>query len=76
MLQQLCIRNYHLVIRDSFVLQAIFQRYPRPEKECQSFSLIYNDGSLDLVSSSIKFSSYGQLVVAFMALAIFHDRII
>nr|CAD1840018.1 unnamed protein product [Ananas comosus var. bracteatus] len=31
------------------VEQAIFQRYPRPEKECQSFSLIYNDGSLDLI---------------------------
>ncbi|XP_073116763.1 PH, RCC1 and FYVE domains-containing protein 1 isoform X2 [Elaeis guineensis] len=28
---------------------AIFQRYPRPEKECQSFSLIYNDRSLDLI---------------------------
>ncbi|XP_026658246.2 PH, RCC1 and FYVE domains-containing protein 1-like isoform X2 [Phoenix dactylifera] len=28
---------------------AVFQRYPRPEKECQSFSLIYNDRSLDLI---------------------------
>ncbi|ONK67499.1 uncharacterized protein A4U43_C05F680, partial [Asparagus officinalis] len=28
---------------------AIFQRYPRPEKECQSFSLIYGDRSLDLI---------------------------
>ncbi|KAJ6811289.1 uncharacterized protein M6B38_155615 [Iris pallida] len=28
---------------------AIFQRYPRPEKECQSFSLIYSDRSLDLI---------------------------
>ncbi|KAJ0945660.1 putative PH-like domain superfamily protein [Helianthus annuus] len=27
----------------------IFQRYPRPEKEYQSFSLIYNDRSLDLI---------------------------
>ncbi|PSR90145.1 1-phosphatidylinositol 4,5-bisphosphate phosphodiesterase, partial [Actinidia chinensis var. chinensis] len=27
----------------------IFQRYPRPEKESQSFSLIYNDRSLDLI---------------------------
>ncbi|CAK9184407.1 unnamed protein product [Ilex paraguariensis] len=27
----------------------IFQRYPRPEKECQSFSLIYKDRSLDLI---------------------------
>ncbi|KAF2302394.1 hypothetical protein GH714_036157 [Hevea brasiliensis] len=27
---------------------AIFQRYPRPEKEYQSFSLMYNDRSLDL----------------------------
>ncbi|PKA55404.1 Ultraviolet-B receptor UVR8 [Apostasia shenzhenica] len=27
----------------------IFQRYPRPEKECQSFSLIYSDRSLDLI---------------------------
>ncbi|KAI4328416.1 hypothetical protein L6164_020773 [Bauhinia variegata] len=26
-----------------------FQRYPRPEKEYQSFSLIYNDRSLDLI---------------------------
>lgn len=31
------------------VFQAIFQRYPRPEKEYQSFSLIYGDRSLDLV---------------------------
>eukprot|EP00268_Persea_americana_P027391 TRINITY_DN2677_c0_g1_i5.p1 TRINITY_DN2677_c0_g1~~TRINITY_DN2677_c0_g1_i5.p1 ORF type:complete len:1105 (+),score=226.77 TRINITY_DN2677_c0_g1_i5:439-3753(+) len=28
---------------------AIFQRCPRPEKEYQSFSLIYNDRSLDLI---------------------------
>ncbi|XP_043811848.1 PH, RCC1 and FYVE domains-containing protein 1 isoform X2 [Manihot esculenta] len=27
----------------------IFQRYPRPEKEYQSFSLLYSDGSLDLI---------------------------
>lgn len=31
------------------VLQAIFQRYPRPEKEYQSFSLAYGNRSLDLV---------------------------
>lgn len=31
------------------IIQATFQRYPRPEKEYQSFSLIYNDRSLDLV---------------------------
>lgn len=31
----------------------IFQRYPRPEKEYQSFSLIYNDRSLDLVRISL-----------------------
>nr|CAD1826419.1 unnamed protein product [Ananas comosus var. bracteatus] len=29
--------------------QAIFQRYPRPDKEYQSFSLIYSDRSLDLI---------------------------
>ncbi|KAI7758163.1 hypothetical protein M8C21_007275, partial [Ambrosia artemisiifolia] len=28
---------------------AIFQRYPRPEKEYQSFSLLYNNRSLDLI---------------------------
>ncbi|XP_010242447.1 PREDICTED: uncharacterized protein LOC104586793, partial [Nelumbo nucifera] len=28
---------------------AIFKRYPRPEKEYQSFSLIYSDRSLDLI---------------------------
>ncbi|GLU17092.1 hypothetical protein SLE2022_334880 [Rubroshorea leprosula] len=28
---------------------AIFQRHPRPEKEYQSFSLIYSDRSLDLI---------------------------
>lgn len=28
---------------------AIFQRYPRPDKEYQSFSLIYSDRSLDLI---------------------------
>ncbi|KAG0503128.1 hypothetical protein HPP92_003200 [Vanilla planifolia] len=27
----------------------IFQRYPRPEKECQSFSLIYSNRTLDLI---------------------------
>ncbi|OAY36220.1 PH, RCC1 and FYVE domains-containing protein 1 isoform X2 [Manihot esculenta] len=27
----------------------VFQRYPRPEKEYQSFSLIYSDRSLDLI---------------------------
>ncbi|XWS52634.1 hypothetical protein CRYUN_Cryun11dG0087800 [Craigia yunnanensis] len=31
------------------VFQPIFQRYPRPEKEYQSFSLIYNERSLDLI---------------------------
>ncbi|KAK6133677.1 hypothetical protein DH2020_032587 [Rehmannia glutinosa] len=36
-----------LVERD--VEQPIFQRYPRPEKEYQSFSLIHDDGSLDLI---------------------------
>ncbi|KAL2546770.1 Regulator of chromosome condensation (RCC1) family with FYVE zinc finger domain [Forsythia ovata] len=36
-----------LVERD--IDQTIFQRYPRPEKEYQSFSLIYNDRSLDLI---------------------------
>jgi hypothetical protein len=30
-------------------MQAIFQRYPRPEKECQSFSLISHDRSLDII---------------------------
>ncbi|KAL3501397.1 hypothetical protein ACH5RR_035846 [Cinchona calisaya] len=29
--------------------QAIFQRYPRPEKEYRSFSLIYNDRTLDVI---------------------------
>ncbi|CAN1357307.1 PH, RCC1 and FYVE domains-containing protein 1 [Linum perenne] len=33
----------------ALLLQAIFQRYPRPEKEYQSFSLIYGDRSLDLI---------------------------
>ncbi|KAG9146343.1 hypothetical protein Leryth_008032 [Lithospermum erythrorhizon] len=28
---------------------AIFQRYPRPEKDYQSFSLLYDDRSLDLI---------------------------
>lgn len=50
---------YHLLILNSqnldiynfgVIFQAIFQRYPRPEKEYQSFSLIFNDRSLDLVS--------------------------
>ena len=35
------------------VLQAIFQRYPRPEKEYQSFSLVYSNRSLDLVGISL-----------------------
>lgn len=28
---------------------AVFQRYPRPDKEYQSFSLLYKDRSLDLI---------------------------
>lgn len=32
-----------------FIFQAIFQQHPQPEKEYQSFSLLYNDRSLDLV---------------------------
>jgi len=35
-----------------FFFQPIFQRYPRPAKEYQSFSLIYNERSLDLVQIS------------------------
>ncbi|XP_073270034.1 PH, RCC1 and FYVE domains-containing protein 1-like isoform X1 [Primulina huaijiensis] len=31
------------------IVMPIFQRYPRPEKEYQSFSLIYNNRSLDLI---------------------------
>ncbi|XWS73668.1 hypothetical protein CRYUN_Cryun02cG0148300 [Craigia yunnanensis] len=31
------------------ISQPIFQRYPRPEKEYQSFSLIYSERSLDLI---------------------------
>ena len=43
--------NFNLSLMSLFLslLQPIFQRYPRPEKECQSFSLIYSDRSLDLV---------------------------
>ncbi|KAK4376710.1 hypothetical protein RND71_003006 [Anisodus tanguticus] len=36
-------------LADRDIDQAIFQRYPRPEKEYQSFSLICNDRSLDLI---------------------------
>lgn len=36
----------------NFFFQPIFQRYPRPAKEYQSFSLIYNERSLDLVQIS------------------------
>ncbi|PSR95812.1 Ultraviolet-B receptor like [Actinidia chinensis var. chinensis] len=32
-----------------FRLSPVFQRYPRPEKEYQSFSLVYNNRSLDLI---------------------------
>lgn len=37
------------------IMQAVFQRYPRPEKDYLSFSLIYNNGkrSLDLVGGEI-----------------------
>jgi hypothetical protein len=44
--------------------QPIFQRYPRPEKEYQSFSLIYNDRSLDLVRICLllSFSSIYELI--------------
>ncbi|PON93631.1 Regulator of chromosome condensation (RCC1) family with FYVE zinc finger domain-containing protein [Trema orientale] len=34
---------------DEDTLQAVFQRYPQPEKEYQSFSLIYSNRSLDLI---------------------------
>ncbi|KVI08043.1 Pleckstrin homology-like domain-containing protein [Cynara cardunculus var. scolymus] len=36
-------------LRKNADMLPIFQRYPRPEKEYQSFSLIYNDRSLDLI---------------------------
>lgn len=38
--------------------QAIFQRYPQPDKEYQSFSLIYKDRSLDLVRISVLVLSF------------------
>lgn len=41
----LCTHYFDLFV----MMQATFQRYPRPEKEYQSFSLLYNDRSLDLV---------------------------
>ncbi|XP_010265064.1 PREDICTED: uncharacterized protein LOC104602902 [Nelumbo nucifera] len=39
----------HVLKLSTNLLSAIFQRYPRPEKEYQSFSLIYSDRSLDLI---------------------------
>ncbi|KAK3004366.1 hypothetical protein RJ639_019175, partial [Escallonia herrerae] len=54
--KQLELRHVSRIIPDSVLHEllpglrdAIFQRYPRPEKEYQSFSLIYNDRSLDLI---------------------------
>ncbi|KAF5939088.1 hypothetical protein HYC85_023347 [Camellia sinensis] len=41
--------DMHLIKMIVVFYQAIFQRYPRPDKEYQSFSLIYNDRSLDLI---------------------------
>ncbi|KAE8720659.1 Regulator of chromosome condensation (RCC1) family with FYVE zinc finger domain [Hibiscus syriacus] len=51
--------NHHSFILISFNilclgLQAVFQRYPQPEKEYQSFSLILNDRSLDLICKDKK----------------------
>lgn len=50
---RLVLSFFILAISPALVLyQAIFQRYPRPEKEYQSFSLIHSNDerSLDLVS--------------------------
>lgn len=50
-----CCLLYLLVVSSNkiflslIIRQPTFQRYPRPEKEYQSFSLIYDDRSLDLV---------------------------
>lgn len=48
----LCMMDiYHIWLTDAcFSCQAIFQRHRQPEKKYQSFSLIYDDRSLDLVS--------------------------
>ncbi|PIN24088.1 putative protein, contains RCC1 domain [Handroanthus impetiginosus] len=45
--KQLELRNVSRIIPGQRT--PIFQRYPQPEKEYQSFSLIYNDRSLDLI---------------------------
>lgn len=47
-----CSCTYSNFIWYQYLLQAVFQRYLRPEKDYLSFSLIYNNGkrSLDLVS--------------------------
>jgi hypothetical protein len=52
------IRNCFLYVIWLFFLilwQAVFQRFPRPEKDYLSFSLIYNHGkrSLDLVGTEV-----------------------
>jgi hypothetical protein len=46
---------FSLFLISLIIVQAVFQRYLRPEKDYVSFSLIYNNGkrSLDLVSDSL-----------------------
>jgi hypothetical protein len=46
-------------------VQAVFQRYLRPEKDYVSFSLIYNNGkrSLDLVSDSLCDSMVNYIII-------------
>ncbi|VFQ95498.1 unnamed protein product [Cuscuta campestris] len=47
--EEKCLKLSHVSRIVSGQRTPIFQRYPRPEKEYQSFSLIYNDRSLDLI---------------------------
>ncbi|KAL4290490.1 hypothetical protein GQ457_14G018970 [Hibiscus cannabinus] len=51
-------------VNSTDILSQYFERYPQPEKEYQSFSLIYNDRSLDL--ASIPFYSFLESCTLFM----------
>lgn len=59
-------------------MQAVFQRYLRPEKDYVSFSLIYNNGkrSLDLVSDSLFEFMVNYIIIVVFSFSIFSIIII
>jgi hypothetical protein len=65
---------FSLFLISLIIVQAVFQRYLRPEKDYVSFSLIYNNGkrSLDLVSDSLSDCIDNYTIIVVFDFFIFH----